>query len=413
MRCLEHYALLSFEGLACQGGGDVARSHWNFNPGTTSGPGNLWTAISFTGGTSAVDDVGTTVVEELGYTLSAHVTFSPAPGTGGYEQSLGTVSNAGGNLFNIRVVVRNINVDTPASKFMEYVLRRNGTRAAVPFTEYLDFATGTWGAVIVYNPIGADMPYGELIGDGISLDDPTADGAITYLHRVGRFSSAIADAEYILALTDVQLGGTPNGASYGTRTPLVTSGADITRTAMHFQIANSNPAKRSYFTDRGMVIAEFRPWFKSALMPNGTVKPIVVARHTATDVDRLEFVRAAGANKIRFRREWLAGTKDVEIAIPDVSRAHVIRVWCRWLEDEGWDQYAPRTLQVGWARFLHATDAFIDEDSALAENQSGTLAATDWIRVGSDDAPNYLDGWLRMVEVLRNPISGDEAVWKR
>jgi hypothetical protein len=296
---------------------------------------------------------------------------------------------------------------------MEYALIRTGTRSTVPFTEYLDFATGTWTAVVTYNPIPSDVAYGEILVDCVPCDDPLADAAPAYSHRIGRFSSAIANAEFIVGVTDVQRGGTPNGASYGTRTALVTLDATLTRVATGFEVDNSDPAKRSWMVDRGMVVAELRPFFKSSVMPNGTVKPIMTARHSVSDIDRLDFVRQAGANVIRFQRAWGAGTKTVEVAIPDVDRTYVVRAWARWLDDEGWHEYAPRSLQVGWARFLASDDSFVDSGSAIGVNQAGTVATTQWIRPGWDDAGNWMDGWLRNYEVRQSPLHEVEAVWRR
>lgn len=410
LRVLEDYPILSREGLACQGGDDVSISKRNYDPGLAS-----WSQASFTGDTTSNADTTLTMVDELGYQSSRRLTFGGAGGTGGFTQSLGTVPAAGGNLLHVRAAARTISAGL--GDFMEYALIRTGTRAAIPFTEYFDFASGLWTAVVTYNAIPSDVAYGEIVADCVPCDDGLADAPPAYSHRIGRFSSAISNAEFIVGVTDVQLGGAPNGASYGARTTLVTLDVDLTRVATGFEIDNQDAAKRSWLVDRGMVVAEFRPFFKSSTMPDGTVKPIMTARHSANDIDRIDFVRSAGANIIRFSRVWLAGTKTVEVAIPDVDRSHVVRVWARWLDDEGWHEYAPRSMQVGWARFDYApepsAEVFVDSGNALGENQAGTVATTQWIRPGWDDAGNYLDGWLRMYEVRQSPLHEVEAVWRR
>lgn len=412
MRVLEDYANLSREGLACQGGGDVAISLRNYDMGEVS-----WSQVSFTGDTATASDGSLYMVDELGYQSSQVLTFGAVGGTGGFSQSLGTVPASGGNLLHVRAGARVLSNPSPLTRFLEYALIRTGTRAAVPFTEYWDEVAQSWSAVATYNQIPATAAYGEIVMDCIPCDDPLADAAPSYSHRIGRFSSAIQNCEFIVGVTDVQKGGAPNGSSYGARTQMVVLDAPITRIDQHFEIDNSDPATRSLFVDRGVIVAEFRPFFRSSELPDGTVKPILTARHTGTDIDRLEFARVSGANRLRFRREWGVGTRTVEVPIPDIDRSQVVRVWCRWLGSEGWQEFAPYSMQVGFARYLYAAnpadESFVDEGRASARNQTTTLGSTDWIRVGSDDTPAFLDGWMRSVEIRRNPLHEVEAVWRR
>ncbi len=406
LRVLDDYPILSREGLACNGPDDVAISLRNYDPGQAS-----WSQISFTGDTATAESTAVTMVEELGYLTSQALTFGATAGTGGFSQSLGTVQRSGDARLNVRAVVRNLQVDTPGSKFLEYALIRTGERSTVPFTEYWDATNRTWSASAVYNPIDSSAAFGELVSDGIPCDDGLSDFDPTYSHQIGRFSSSISDAEFVVALTDVQKGGAPFGFSYGTRSPLVTLDAEITRVASSFEIDNT--VGPSWFVDRGMVVAELRPFFRSELFPDGQIKPIVVARHSGTDVDRLDIVRDSGANVLRFSRDWLAGLQSVEVALPELTREHVLRVWAWWLDDEGFGEYAPRTIRVGWGRYLYADDSFVDEGSALGVNQAGTVGSTDWVRLGLDDSGNYLDGWLRMFEVRATPVHDVEAIWRR
>jgi hypothetical protein len=406
MRVLEDFPVVSRDGLACQGGDDVAISLRNYDPGQ---PG--WSPVDFSGDTSTATSTTLYLVDELGYQSAQVLTFGPSGGKGGFIQSLGALPAAAGDVLNVRAVARVLSDPDPATRFLEYVLSRTGARSAVAFTEFWNAAARTWDASPVYNPIPAGGPSGEIILDAVPLDDPLADADPGYSHQIGRFSSDIADCVFVVGLTDVQQGGASHGASYGTRTPLVTLDAPLTRLGSHFSVSNPDSV-RSYDPDRGMLMFEFRPFWRSASLPDATIKPLLMA-YSAGDIDRFEFVRESGGNKIRLRRIWAAGTKTVEVAIPDIDRSYFVRVWARWLGEDGWDEHAPFSMQIGWARFVESTGVFVDEAKASAANQTGTVENTDWFRVGSDDSDRWLDGWVRTYEVRRNPIHEVESVWRR
>jgi len=134
----------------------------------------------------------------------------------------------------------------------------------------------------------------------------------------------------------------------------------------------------------------------------------------------LEQIRAAmlptSTNFVRFER-GISGEATYQLDCPivgiDLTRAHVLRAWCRWLGADGWTEYSPFSVEVGYAIFLATDGSLVGTGSALGRLTSETAVpyARDYLGVGCD-ATRQLDGWIRMWETRRAPLHRLEAVWK-
>jgi hypothetical protein len=147
------------------------------------------------------------------------------------------------------------------------------------------------------------------------------------------------------------------------------------------------------------------------------VRPILHAKHATDSYDALQFIAKTGSDDfVRFERA-VSGestfTLDCDIASLSITRAHVLRVWARWLGADGWSEYAPWSVQVGYAVFLEADGSLVQTASTLGTLvYQGDVATRDFLGIGYDDTPRYLDGYVRMWETRRNPISELEAIWR-
>jgi len=154
----------------------------------------------------------------------------------------------------------------------------------------------------------------------------------------------------------------------GARTPLVTLDAPITREADVHTMAQVW-GRELFVHERGTHIFEGRPFWRAEDLPADAVKPLFHAQHTATDWDALQFVPKTGTDDlIRFERA-LDGEAtyrlDCPIAGIDLTRLHVLRAWVRYLGADGWKEYAPYSVEVGWAVFLKATGALVGTGSIV------------------------------------------------
>jgi hypothetical protein len=91
----------------------------------------------------------------------------------------------------------------------------------------------------------------------------------------------------------------------------------------------------------------------------------------------------------------------------------VLRAWARWLGDEGWNEFGPYSVEVGYGVFVEATGALVYQNSVI-----GTMTVPwpeagqrDYLGIGCDES-RFLDGYVRMWETRRNPLHGMEAVWR-
>ncbi|MEY2667739.1 MAG: hypothetical protein RJA59_377, partial [Pseudomonadota bacterium] len=351
---------------------------------------------------------------EQGYLTSALLAFGAA-GQGGRERSLGTLDYNSGDFVHVRVVVRNSSVPTPVTQFLEVQFYRSG--GSLPATEYWDESNRTWTAVgAVNNPIPSDEPFGEVIFDAIPTDAPAAASDPTYYIRVGRFSSNIAGCSFHGAIVDVQKGGATWGDSYGARTPLVTLAATITREPDVHRLLNTTVAE-VWSYERGVAVVEVQPFWRAEAMPDDEVKPLLHAYHAADTWDAIQFVSKVGSDDlVRFERA-VSGQATFQLDAPltglDLTRLHVLRAWARWLGADGWKEYGPWSVEVGWAVFLEADGSLVASGSALGTfAYQGDVATREWVGVGNDHLDRYADAYPRTIEVKRNPISGLEATWR-
>lgn len=411
VRVLKDSPILSFHGLNITNGLDIERSLQNSNLQNAA-----WTVTNSGGAVTVTPTIGNGLVDELGFLDAIEVAYST--GTRAWQQNLGTVDNASANLLHVRVVTRNVAVSSPLVNYLEWELRREYLVATVPTTEYWNATTRAWVGVNPNNAIPADGGFGEVISDAIPCD-VTADAPPTYFVKVGRFSSNI-NATFILALVDVQLGGPLNGDSYGARPPLVSLGSTITRVADDFKMANGGDGK-GWFVDRGVAIMEFEPEFRSDALPTSELKPLLFAMHNTTgtfNTDTLSYIKGA-PSIFRFRRHVDGvGNFDIDVDVTTpLTRDHAVRAYVRWLDSDGWQGYGPHVISVGFAVFNRATGTLIEEGQAHGQGYDGSISLDadpdeQVVRIGYD-LSSRLDGYVRMVDIKRNPIAHEECIWRR
>lgn len=408
VRVIEDFPNLSFRGWSIAAADDVELSLQNSN---LQGAG--WGVVDAGGSVVTAPTYGNSLVDELGYLDALEVSYQT--GTRAWERSLGLVSRSTGALLHLRAVARVVGAASPASNFIECVLRRNYLVAAVPVVEYWDAVGRAWSGSIVYNRVTDDLAFGELVSDAIPCD-VTADADPEYHVKIGR-SSSNAVGTFILGLVDVQLGGPANGRSYGARPALVSLGSTIARVEDVLYLKNDGAGK-GWFTDRGVAVLEFSPQFRTDAMPGAETKPLLFAQHNTAgtgNYDRLDFVKGTG---LRFRRH-VDGSGDYDAVVnvaTQLDRSHVVRAYARWLDADGWDGYGPRVMTVGFSVF-DENGALLEQGQASADGYPGTVtldgtAANQRVYVGHD-LTYHLDGYVRMWDVKRNPLSHDEIIWRR
>lgn len=391
MRVLEDYPNLSFEGLAVAGGGDVSVALRNYDL-TQSG----WSTVGSVGDFDAEADDLVAMASEQGYLSSCRLTYGAGGATGGRERSLGAL--ASGRL-HLRVVVKNSSVPDPDTQGGEWYLRKG--------TDYWDEPGRAWVGSPVYNAIPSDEPFGEAVADAI----PCA--AATYHVGVGRFSSAMGPVTLNGALVDVQHSDTTVA---GARPALVTLDAPLTRVADSHQMPNAW-GRELWSHERGTAVVEVRPWWRAADLQASAVKPLLHAQHAAGTWDALQFVAVDGSDDlIRFERA-IDGEATFQLECPidgiDLTRAHVLRAWCRWLGPDGWNEWGPYSVAVGFMVTLEATGAVVATGSVLGRLASETAVpyARTYLGIGTDET-RHADCWVRMVETRRNPLHELECLWR-
>lgn len=389
LRVLEEYPNLSEEGMAIHSGGDEDLALWNVNLGN-----GVWTSAT-TGGASFTVQSNQPMADELGFYDSPLLAFGGTPGTASKSQDFALTL---GDVVNVRARVRNVQVDTPLTKFLEVALFDGSGN-------YWNEDTRTWDASPVYNPIPSDKAFGEVIFDQVPI--PATD---TYTLQIGRMSGAINTASFVVAVVSMQ-----SGAEYGTGMPLATFGTPITRVADVFEMAN-DAAFTFWHRDRGVAIVEFRPFWRADVMTAATTKRLVRADHAAGAYDEMRFsagTGTAGADEFVVERSDTNGVQSIAIDIIDAAgaplrleRGRYARVFYRWLDAEGWRKYAPHSVLIGYAIYnLDGTFVSYYESGA-------TWLAPD---ASLEDVVTFseLDGWLRWFEIKRAPLSGTESVWRR
>lgn len=406
MRVLEDYPNLSEEGLAAQGGGDESICLRNYDL-MQSG----WSTVGDSGDFTASSDTTVSMVEEQGYLSAAKLEYGAAGGAGGRERSLGTLPYADGDLLHLHVFVRNTSVPTPASQNAEWALYRTGGGLAAD--EWWDDTNRTWTVTPTYNDVPSDEPYGQVTADAIPLDAGGASSDPTYYVRVGRFSSNLTSVTFHAALVDAQH---TDDTVAGARSPLVTLDSPITRVADVHTLANSAAAELWDY-ERGTAVVEAWPFWRAEDLPTDAVRTLLHAEHATDTYDALQFVAKTGSDDlVRFERAVSGESTfqlDVAIDSVDLTRLHVLRAWVRWLGADGWDQFAPYSVEVGYAVFLKADGSLVVSGSQLgALAYTGDVAARDFLGIGTDGTSSHLDGRVRMWETRRNPLHGIECVWR-
>jgi hypothetical protein len=418
-RVIEAHPNLSYHGLASQGGDDVEIALQNYDLMQAG-----WSTVSAVGDFAATADLTVSLVEEQGYLSSCQLAYGAGGGTGGRERSLGTLPFNAGDYVHVRVVVKNTSVPVPVTDFGEWYLQRSGGGLGAP--EFWDEAGRAWTAVATYNPIPSDQPFGEAIADAIPCDAPGASSDPTYVIGVGRFSSALTSVTLHGAVVDVQHGGPGAGDSYGARTPLVSLAATITREPDVHRLPNSLAAELWSYV-RGVAVAEVQPFWRAEVLPDAEVKPLLHAYHATDTWDALQFVVKVGGEDPPpgWRRHWIRFERavsgqatfrlDCPIGEPgdELTRANIIRAWVRWLGADGWSEYGPYSVEVGYAVFLEVDGSLVRSGSVLGRlDYEGAMTDRDYVGIGNDHLGRFADAYVRMVEVRRNPISGLEATWR-
>lgn len=403
-RVLAGYPNLSFHGLAVCGGGDVSIALRNYDLSKSG-----WATVAASGGFAATADATMSLVDEAGYLSSCRLAY--ANGTGGRERSLGTLPRAAGDRLHVRVVVKNTSIANPSVECAEWYLTRSGGGLALP--QFWDDAGRQWTTSATYNALPSADVYGEAVADAIPCDAPGASSDPTYAIAVGRFSSPLVAVTLHGAIVDVQH---TDGTVAGARPPIVTLDATITRQADVHRLAHVW-GRELWDHERGTAVAELRPFWRSVDLPADATKPLLHAQHEADTWDALQFVPKTGTDDlVRFERA-IAGEGTYRLDCPvqglDLTRGQVLRAWVRWLGADGWTEYAPFSVEVGYAVFLASTGALVSTGSVVGLLSSTTRVpySRSYLGIGSDET-RQADGYVRMWETRRNPLHGLEAVWK-
>jgi len=406
MRVLEDYPNVSEDGLAAQGGSDESVCLYNFDLMQTG-----WSTVGSSGDFTATQDTTVAMVEEQGYLSSAELAYGAAGGQGGRQRSLGALPYADGDFLHLYIIVKNTSVPTPSTQNAEWGLYRTGGGLAAD--EWWDDTNRNWTVTPTYNDIPSDEPFGRVIADAIPLDAAGASSDPTYHIRVGRFSSNLTSVTFHAALVDAQHS---DNTVAGARTPLVTLSSPLTRVADVHYLPNSAAAEL-WDSERGVAVVEARPFFRAEDLPADAVKPLIHSWYESGKWDALHFVPKTGSDDLIRWTRVVSGQTTTEVDCPieslDITRDHVLRAWARWLGADGWGEYAPYSVEVGYAVFLEADGSLVQQGSVL-----GTLAYTGDVTprtslwIGNDSASRFFEGWIRMWEVRRNPLHGIECTWR-
>jgi hypothetical protein len=390
-RVLDEYPAICPEGLPVAAGDDDSICIRNYDL-MQSG----WSTVGDSGDFDVSADSSVTHAEEQGYIGSAKLEYGSSGGTGGRSRSLGTL---GAGRLHVRVIVKNTSVPDPDTQNAEWYLTDG--------TNYWNATSRSWIASAQYNDIPSDEPYGEAISDSITISGGT------YTIAVGRFSSNLSSVTIHGAIVDVQETDTTVA---GARPALATLDDPITRVAETHKMFHT--WDRDLWSHiRGTAVCEVRPFWRAEDLPADAVKPLLHAQHVTNTWDALQFVPKTGSDDlVRFERAMDGkGTYQLDCPIDsiDLTRDHVLRAWCRWLGADGWAQFAPYSVSVGYAVFLRSDGSLVGSGETLGVLSDTTSYPYDrtYLGIGCDET-RHLDGYVRMWETRRNPISGTEAVWR-
>ena len=273
--------------------------------------------------------------------------------------------------------------------------------------------------VAVYNRVLSDAEITALYAAGAGTFYPFEGSSYTV--GVGRFSGNMGPVTLHTALFDVQY---TDATVAGARPPQVVLDAAITREADVHKM-DQVWGRELWSPDRGTAVVEVQPFWRAEDLPAtvAAVKPLLHAQHGTLTWDALQFVPGA-TDKVRFERA-VTGESTYQLdcnLTTSLTRAHVLRVWARWLGAEGWNEFGPYSLQLGYLITLAADDSVVETSSALGTVPDATTLPAgiqwsltykrDYLGIGYDPTPRYLDGYMRMWETRLNPLGELEALWR-
>ena len=388
LRVLEDYLNLSEEGLALHSANGTELALYNQDPGLTG-----WSTTDASGGTvTYTEETSSVIADELGYQTARLMEFPGTPGTSGKKREF---TLGASDTVSVRARVRSISVSEPETKFLEVAL-------LAPDGKFWNETNRAWEVGAYYKPIPASAAFGEVVMDQIPNN-----GAGTYTVKLGRFSSAINSCSFVIGLVNVVKN------DHGMGMPLVTLADEIVRAADVWTLDNVSP-KTFWHRDRGMGIFEFRPFWRAALLTAATQKRIVLATHAASAWDEVRFVAGSTDQFVFERYDTEGGSRTVAVDIVDangdplhMTRANYARVFVRWLDAAGWRDRPPYEAMVGYAIYNTADESFVSYHEETAIWVAPSSAVEDEVSLSG------LDGWVRWVEVKHNPMTGQEAVWRR
>jgi hypothetical protein len=264
-----------------------------------------------------------------------------------------------------------------------------------------------------------DAEITELYASGSGKFTPFAGDGSSYTVGVGRFSGNMGPVTLHTALFDVQHSDTTVA---GARTPSVTLDAEITREPDVHKMPHV--WERELWTpERGTAVVEVQPFWRAEDLPADAVKPLLHAQNATDTWDAIQFVPNTTDN-VRFER-GVSGESTFQLDCPmttSLTRLHVLRVWARWLGAEGWNEFSAYSLQLGFLITLAADETVVETGSTQgtlpdittlpAQQQWSLTFERDYLGIGYDPTPRYLDGYMRMWETRLNPLSELEALWR-
>ncbi len=388
LRVLEDYPNLSEEGLALHSQNGTELALYNQDPGLAG-----WSTTDASGGTvTYAEETASVIADELGYQTARLMTFPGTPSTSGKKR---TFTLGASDTVSVRARVRNISVDDPETKFLEVVLLD-------PSGNFWNETNRAWEVSAHYEPISSAAAFGEVVFDQIPNN-----GAGTYTVKLGRFSSTINSCSFVIGLVDVVKN------DFGMGMPLVTLDAEITRDVDVWTMDNASP-KTFWHRDRGAAIFEFRPFWRAELLTAATQKRILLATHADSATDEVRFVAGSTDQFVFERYDVEGGSRTVAVDILDangdplhMTRTNYARVFVRWLDAAGWRDRPPYEAMIGYAIYNVADESFVSYYEGTAVWVAPSSAVEDEVSLSG------LDGWLRFIEVKHNPLTGQEAVWRR
>jgi hypothetical protein len=427
VRVPEDFANVNEEGWVCEGGKDTEHVQENANL-----VGSNWTEVAPTGDLVFSNEVGAILVNELGYLFSRRFTFGASPGTGGYQQDLGTF--ASGPKLHCMAAVRNINAT--GSQKLEFGLKRTYEVATVPVTEYWD---GTaWGVSVSYTALPNSTPYGEVVFNNVHTD-VVADSDPTYFVFFGRFTSGLSDCAFAGAVVSVQKDGGTGVADeqHGYRRVRMNTGFESPPPRPYSLTAFPNASGSLWRGDTGCIVIEVAIFWDRQGIPEGNTrdKYLVWCDYDGALTDNYDaiFVRepaivGGGEQGLHFVRS-MDGVGSIDLVVrftgyPDWERGQLLRVYVSW-SSLGWEEQGPLNARLSAALFSPA-GVLLGEAAEAADSVASiaglipTATGDSVIYLGAKPASvdatlvgrDTLDGVVRTFTTLAHPVSRFVGLWR-